>query len=314
MGWQKYLQEFDDSILNILMNDRTTGRPLVFPSDLMENRKTPLLEKEELLNRTQKNGMPTEAEEQAAFQKWDRELNRLDEEWFGRENPFSIQTDDGWSARKEKIHFDDPFHWKKYLNLQVYVPHLNCGEALTFSGAENEVPFEERTGALDRTLRLLNENVRSESEWQKRAEAALARILGFEKDPRKLFRARLCILESCREAFENRFGHLPSLKNEKTLAIVIAANFFQTEDEQNTIPFAERKEVQQLSLFESSLLQSEDGQLRELIQTSAADSAPLIQMPIRVYRPISRQLCTLDQLKKSMNRKPENWRILSLSE
>lgn len=314
MGWQKYLQEFDESILKILMSDRTTGRELVFPSDQLEGRSTPFLLKEDVFQADRAGAMPGEAEEQEAFRNWNRELNRLDEVWFERTGVFNTETEDGWQTAAEPVYFEDPFHWKKYINQQIYIPELDWGEALTFTGSRTDISFEKRMGALDRALRLIDENARSEAEWQKRTETALCRILGAGKDPQKLFRARLCALAACREHFENRYSHLPAAKNEKILAGILARNLFQTEDGFNTIPFQEKGETMQLSLFEGGLFQSQDPQLSELVASAAAGSAPLIQMPVRVHRPVSQRPCSLEELRRSMTRKPEKWRILQLPE
>lgn len=310
MSWQSYLQEFDDLILDILLRDKTTGKPLVFPPDQTSGRPSPFLGLEDLYGVQSQKDMPDEAEEVQTLCSWNRKLNQLDEVWFQRSGVFNTPTAEGWIPAADPVYFEDPFHWKKYVNQQIYVPDLDWGAALTFAGTSENLPLNERMGQLDRELRLVNENVRSQQEWQKRTSTMLARMLGCAKDPIRLFRARLCVLETCREAFQARFGHLPSARDEKALAHIVARNLFQSEDELNTVPFQEMEETLQLSLFEESLPGQQ--QMMEMAKAAMSDSSPMVQMPVRVHRPISQRTCTLAELRKSMERKPQNWRILSL--
>ena len=321
MPWQSMLQEIDESVLETLLTDKSTRRPLVWPSG--PEHPAAWMSRDDLL-RPDKNAEDPQAE-QAEFLEWNRKLNSLDAAWFGHEPAFNTESASGWQTLSEPVAFDDPFHWKKYVIRPVFLFQAGRGQALVFRpfalGAQ-PMPYEKRMGILDRRLRIISENTREESEWLRWAESALQSLYGTDSSPLSIFQARLSAIMAVREAYAQRFGAQLPVREEKYMVTTLCWNLFQMDPVTGcSFPVEEKPAPVQLSLFETPAAQSSeqdrDGLPKEnpaRAETEAGDetepAAGLQGQPVRMYPPRARRPKEAMSFIAGLQQKPQAWTLL----
>lgn len=201
--------------------------------------------------------------------------NHCDEEWFGRPNVFNIEDGTSWITNREPICFEGKKTWKKYVDSRRI--EITCGEApyivSRYDAATGAIiPIADRIGILDRKLRVVNENAADDGEWLKWAERAFQSSYGYEFQGDNLLIARVNLLNTFVEHYEQRFGSKPGLRLLNKYTTVICWNFWQMDGITGTIPFKipQQKEYdQQISLFDFF-----DGEVVE----EAPDIAPVCKI------------------------------------
>lgn len=181
--------------------------------------------------------------------------NHLDAEWFKRSDGLFFSMEDReWTVNPEKIEFYKGRSWKAYVDTRRL--EVCCGEApflvSRYDASTGEmIPIERRVGILDRKLRTINENVNDIESWTEWAIRAFQSVYGFEFQGDNLLLARLNLMLTFSEYFENRWEEKPSSDILSTIATIISWNLWQMDGLTNSIPFRKPyAQYEQLSLFD----------------------------------------------------------------
>lgn len=148
--------------------------------------------------------------------------------------------------------------WKRYVDARVL--EITCGEApfLTspYDAATGEaVPRDRRVGLLDRKLCAVDKNAADEAEWLSWALRAVQAVYGYEYQGDSLLLARLNVLAAYADALRNRWGREPTPRELEKAANVIAWNLWQMDGLKYAAPTGSLADsiYCQLSLFPQAL-------------------------------------------------------------
>ena len=182
----------------------------------------------------------------------------IDNAWFGRERIFDtplIKTSK--ILRPQIVDFPHGKTWKDYVCEQRM--EFACGEAPylttrydttqinTDKAGPTTIPFEKRTGLLDRKLRLICEHCSKTVVWCHWAEIALMSIYGFDWQGDNVFLARENVFYAVLEAFHWRFPRSQTIKRfYRSFAEIISWNIWQMDALKGVIPDTCRSETNTL--------------------------------------------------------------------
>ena len=279
-----YSETIADSLMDILLADRTTGMHIVWGTDdyaelgdayaAEKEIKLPLISgihKDIVQPRTkkaQKRQRERTREKAEIFTPaWicNAQNNLVDDAWFDRSHVFNKANEHDWESTKGKIHFDgtEGRTWQAYVSANRL--EITCGEAPylvsrydTVSG--EPIPIGQRIGMLDRKLRVVDENTETEAEWMEWAERAVQSIYGYELQGDNLLLARKNVLLTYIEYFRARFQKEPDPAVLEKIAVIISWNLWQMDGMNCSVPYCKLPpEVQQMGLFESMSPSEADG-------------------------------------------------------
>lgn len=181
--------------------------------------------------------------------------NSIDEEWFGRKNVFNVEDGISWKSITEKIKFPVDKTWQDYINSTRL--EITCGEApflvsrYDVSSGERIPKTINRMGILDRKLRIVNENVTTKKDWIKWAMKSIQSCYGYEYQGDSLLIARINILLTFVEYYEEKWNEKVDKKTLLKVANIISWNIWQMDGLKGTVPFSDEiKANEQVSLFE----------------------------------------------------------------
>lgn len=264
---------YGESLLNILLTDRTTRRNIIwgttdyesygeeyraqFPItvDLITGKNKNLIQPRIF---KEKNNQTSRTKDKAEVftPSWmcNEQNNLIDSAWFGREGVFNIQGDKKWSSTRKHVKFEDKpgKRWKDYVDTKRL--EITCGEApYLVSRYDNvtglSIRINKRIGLLDRKLRVVDENTTSEDEWLKWTIRAFQSVYGFEFQGDSLFLARENLLYTFIDYLKKRLNRKPRYDELKTIAMIISWNLWQMDGMQFTVPFCSISErYKQLTL------------------------------------------------------------------
>lgn len=168
-----------------------------------------------------------------------KQNNLVDEQWFGRKNPFNTEDGRGWIPT-DRVDFGD-LDWKDYV--RSVRMEVCCGEApyLTtrydsVNGAEIPVPM--RVGMLDRKLRVVSENVESPLSWINWAKSAVKSVYAYDFQGDNVLLARENILLSFAEAYREKFREDIPQDTAEDVARILSWNIWQMDGMKMVIPFS----------------------------------------------------------------------------
>lgn len=183
--------------------------------------------------------------------------NLIDNSWFGREGVFNIEIvlknkTKFWETTKDKIQFPIGKNWLDYVRDTRL--EISCGEApylvSRYDTTTGEfIKIKDRIGLLDRKLRVINENLVSETEWLKAAETAYKSTYGFEWQGDSLLLAREALLITFIENFTHKFETEPPLDYIQNIAEIISWNIWQMDGLKGVIPNSCKDEIIDISDF-----------------------------------------------------------------
>lgn len=183
--------------------------------------------------------------------------NLIDNSWFGREGVFNIEIvlknkTKFWETTKDKIQFPIGKNWLDYVRDTRL--EISCGEApylvSRYDTTTGEfIKIKDRIGLLDRKLRVINENLDSETEWFKAAETAYKSTYGFEWQGDSLLLAREALLITFIENFTHKFETEPPLDYIQNIAEIISWNIWQMDGLKGVIPNSCKDEIIDISDF-----------------------------------------------------------------
>ena len=167
--------------------------------------------------------------------------NHLDEEWFQRPDVFNKQDDREWMPTDGPIVFPKRKHssWRLYVDSRRL--EITCGEApfivSRYDAATGEyLPIERRIGLLDRKLRIVGENTQDEQDWVRWAVRAVQSVYGYEYQGDNLLIARINVLMTFVEYLRAVWQRNATEKELRTVANIIAWNFWQMDGLTGTVP------------------------------------------------------------------------------
>ncbi len=179
--------------------------------------------------------------------------NHCDFEWFGRGEIFNKEIEEGWKTNCKKIKFPKDKTWQEYIYSKRL--EITCGEApyivSRYDAATGDIiDVADRIGILDRKIRVINENVDNEEEWLDWVKKAYQSVYGYEYQGDNLLIARINLLLTFVDYYENRWNKKPLNNSLKTITNIIVWNFWQMDGLTGTVPFREAtEEIYQISLF-----------------------------------------------------------------
>ena len=255
----KYIYSLDSRVLKILLKDKTTKKNIIwatdeyaylgtgysaadeiYPSDIegIASIITPRVAKSKESQTTRIRGM---AEVFTPSWVCNKQNNLIDCAWFGRENVFNIETENGWQTIEQKVLFtsEKGKSWQDYVRANRL--EITCGEApyLTsrYDSVSGEIiPVKDRIGFLDRKLRIVSENVDSEKEWYFWAKKAVQSVYGFDWQGDNVLLARENLLFTFIEHYEDKFEVPPIPEYLLDIAKVLAWNVFQMDGIKYVVP------------------------------------------------------------------------------
>lgn len=172
--------------------------------------------------------------------------NFLDEEWIAEADFFKSHNWNDFERQITKVK-----RWKAYVNNRRL--EITCGEApylvSRYDAHTGEVvAVEDRDGLLDRKLRIISHRVRSRRSWIAWAKKACQSIYGYEFQGDNLLIARINVLKSIEEHFEDKWKEKIPEEELEAFIPIITWNLWQMDGLQDAIPYREDS-VREMDLF-----------------------------------------------------------------
>lgn len=181
--------------------------------------------------------------------------NLIDDAWSGEKNFYNKECDKGWISKKNKIKFPTVTNktWQDYINNTRL--EVSCGEAPYLVSrydnvTGNIIEINDRIGLLDRKLRVINENVDNEEEWNYWACEAYKNTYGFEFQGDNLLIARENLLYTYIDNYLYKFNSKPCIEKIMKIAEIISWNIWQMDGVKFVVPYScKTNEIINISLF-----------------------------------------------------------------
>lgn len=268
------------NVLNLLLVDKTTKKNIIWASDTYEEfgegftdtvqmDANALLWRNDIIRpRIQKSledqAQRTRRKAEVFTPAWlcNRMNNHCDEDWFGRTGVFNVENEDHtWTVTEGRIKFPKQKQWQHYVDSRRL--EITCGEApylvsrYDVSTGELIVPPIRRIGILDRKLRIVNENTDTYDDWLKWTIRAFEASYGYEYQGDNVLIARINLLLTFVDYFEERWEREPDDKLLQQLANKIAWNIWQMDGLKGTVPLGKlHDECEQTALFDMPELEN----------------------------------------------------------
>lgn len=265
--------------LNLLLQDKTTKKNIIWATDAYAENGDGYLDRQEIsavklmnypklikprIEKTQEDQQDRTRKKAEVFTPaWlcNRMNNYCDESWFGRKNVFNIENSDHtWDVVQEKVEMPEGRTWKQYVDSRRL--EITCGEGpflvSRYDAATGQFiePPKRRIGILDRKIRIVNENTESYEDWLKWTTRAFEATYGFEYQGDSLLIARINLLLTFVDYYEDRWKKEPDIKLLKKIANKIAWNIWQMDGFQDTGPLGMPPgEFFETSLFETDMVE-----------------------------------------------------------
>ena len=274
------IYSIDSSLLAILLSDRTTGKNILWATDMYEShgatysasshitidqitgrngqRIKPRIRKSRL---DQEKRIKSKSEVFTPSWICNEQNNLADNEWLEYNCAFNEPKGKKWITSKEKIKFSKNRSWEDYVN-SIRL-EISCGEAPylvsrydTVTG--KEISTKDRIGLLDRKFRVINENTESKEEWLKNVINAYKSIYGYEWQGDSLLIARENLLYTFIDYYYDKFSEKPSNEMLSQIAEIISWNIFQMDGMKFVIPNSCNNDVQiNYTLFGEEVIKTE---------------------------------------------------------
>lgn len=260
------------AVLKSLVKDKTTGKNILFATDVYLKGKKLFDKAEQITERALKH-LGTELiqprvaksqEKQAERTREKAEVftpswvcnkmnNHCDTEWFGRKNVFNTENGQTWEPTTKPIKFDSENDWQKYVDCRRI--EITCGEAPYIvsrydSTTAEIIPLKKRIGILDRKMRIVYENTDNEEDWLKWTYRAFQSTYGYEYQGDNLLIARINLLITFMDYMQDRWERAPTKRELNTITNIIVWNFWQMDGLTGTTPFGLKAEEIPLNFFD----------------------------------------------------------------
>ena len=269
----------DFSLLNILLQDKTTGKNIIWATDnyakygslytaekeikleLITGKNAGIIKpriqksKQEQQERVRQKG-------EVFTPSWvcNMQNNSVDDIWFNRKGVFNVEKEKSWETVEDNIDFAsaDGKTWQDYVRSTRL--EITCGEAPYLTSRYDAVTGEHievknRIGLLDRKLRIVSENCETRDEWITWATKATQSTYGYEWQGDNILIARENLLFTVLEHYEVKFGGMLEMPELVEFAKIIAWNIWQMDGLRFVVPNScSTKEVIEQDLFESRVI------------------------------------------------------------
>ena len=271
------IMSMDQSLMSILLMDRTTGKNIIWATDdyislgdgyaAQDEISIPSItgDHEGLIQPRIAKALESQSSRtrdmaEVFTPSWicNAQNNLVDEQWFGRVHVFNVAQDTSWTTVQEPILFPKKKtrDWRHYVDARRM--EISCGEAPYLvsrydSATGQPIALQDRIGLLDRKMRVINENAADEAEWMTWTLRAFQSIYGYEFQGDSLLLARenlfYTYLENCRA----KWKHDPTIVQMRRIATVLSWNLWQMDGLTYTIPYHTQadEEPKQIGLFET---------------------------------------------------------------
>ena len=261
-----------DTVLDKLLTDKTTGKNIIWATngysefgpvycDRFEITAealqgiNPVMIQPRAFKALETQQQRTKSKAEVFTPSWivNKMVNHIDEDWFGKSDVFNREDNQSWVTNEEPISFDVK-DWKEYVDQSVL--EITCGEApyivSRYNASTGElIPIEERIGILDRKLRVVTENTRTEKEWIKWTKRAFESVYGYEYQGDNLLIGRVNLLMTFLDYYRNTWKKDPEKILLNNITNIIVWNFWQMDGLNGTVPLGIPQSVtEQLSLFD----------------------------------------------------------------
>ena len=251
-----------DSLLDILLQDKSTGNNILWATDSYEQfgkKYAPLasITSDLVTGKNSKLIQP-----RAVKSKEEQLLRTRDKaEVF---TPLSIvkQMNDACDTKRITKN-----NWQEYVALLKL--EITCGEAPFIvsrydpvSDKQELLPLAERVGFLDKKLSVVSKYCTPQDEWIKWAKIAFQSSYGYEWQGDSLLIARENLLYTFIDYYQDKFKEMPSTELQKEIAEIIAWNIFQMDGLKYVIPMSCKTEKVTIKGAET-LFGKEDDQVVE---------------------------------------------------
>jgi len=232
-----------DSLLDILLQDKTTGNTILWATDSYEQKGKKFASFAPITSDlvTGKNGKLIQP--RSVKSKEEQLLRTRDKaEVF---TPLSIvkQMNDACDTKRITKN-----NWQEYVALLKL--EITCGEAPFIvsrydpvSDKQELLPLAERVGFLDKKLSVVSKYCNTHDEWLKWAKTAFQSSYGYEWQGDSLLIARENLLYTFIDYYKDKFKKNPSLEHQKEIAEIIVWNIFQMDGLKYVIPLSCKTET-----------------------------------------------------------------------
>lgn len=249
----------DIALLDALLKDQSTGKNILWMTDNYAHLGEGYQETMEItiplitgkhanvvkprINKTKKEQLHRVRDKAEVFTpSWicNKQNNLIDNAWFGRENIFNIETENGWTGTEDIIVFPKGKTWKDYVLAQRM--EISCGEAPylfsrydTTTGEMLEV--KNRIGIFDRKLRVVTENTITQDSWIDWSVKAVQSVYGYEWQGDSLLLARENAIFDYIDTYKERFnGKSPTVQILREIGQILSWNLWQMDGIKFTVP------------------------------------------------------------------------------
>ncbi len=273
---ENYIKCLDSELLSILLKDRSSGKNIIWATDIYASKGTaydswepitvklitgrfgkiirPRIDKSQ---KEQKIRIKDKAEVFTPSWICNEMNNNLCDEWFENKDVFNTAKDKTWIVNNSKIPFTNEKDktWQDFVKLKVL--EISCGEAPFLASRYDTTTGEwidvnSRIGALDRKLRVINENCNSERDWYHWTLVAFKSTFGYEWQGDSLLIARENLLFTFIDYYIANFGVFPVKEYLIEIAKILSWNIWQMDGLKDVIPNScQPIQKRQMSLFEN---------------------------------------------------------------
>lgn len=272
---ENYIKCLDTELLSILLKDRSSGKNIIWATDIYADKGAqydswetitvklitgrfgkiirPRIDKSQ---KEQKIRIKDKAEVFTPSWICNEMNNHLCDEWFKTKHVFNTENEKTWETNLNKITFsnEDGKTWQDFVKSKVL--EISCGEAPflvsrydTTTGQWIEV--NDRIGALDRKLRVVNEQCDSEPDWYKWTLEAFKSTYGYEWQGDSLLIARENLLFTFIDYYIAKFENFPIKEYLIEIAKILSWNIWQMDGLKDVIPNSCKPiQKRQISLFQ----------------------------------------------------------------
>ena len=232
-----------DSLLDILLQDKSTGNNILWATDSYEQngkKYAPLasITSDLVTGKNRKLIQP-----RAVKSKEEQLLRTRDKaEVF---TPLSIVKLMNEACDTKRV---TKSNWQEYVSLLKL--EITCGEAPFIvsrydpvSDKQELLPLAERVGFLDKKLSVVSKYCNTHDEWLKWAKIAFQSSYGYEWQGDSLLIARENLLYTFIDYYKDKFKKNPSLEHQKEIAEIIVWNIFQMDGLKYVIPMSCKTET-----------------------------------------------------------------------
>jgi hypothetical protein len=234
---EDYLLKKDD-LLNILLQDKTTGNTILWATDSYDSNGDLFAPNANITTDLITGALGSLIQPRALKSKTEQLYRTRDKaEVF---TPLSIvkQMNDACDTKRITKN-----NWQEYIGLLKL--EITCGEAPFIvsrydpvSDKQELLPLAERVGFLDKKLSVVSKYCTTHEDWLKWARIAFQSSYGYEWQGDSLLIARENLLYTFIDYYQDKFKETPSSELQKEIAEIIVWNIFQMDGLKYVIPMS----------------------------------------------------------------------------